>query len=562
MRSSLFARLGSGVKGWMQRSLPQPYQEARELYYLLQGWAQERRQHYPEAKRFEFAVRKLARDMGRYPEKAGLPRCLFFAFEGHPLHIGYHAILAMRLRQLGHPVEIVQCRQSVPFCTTGQYRTAEQPCAWCMKLKDGYFQGTFPSRALPPPGAECRRLMAEAASWSVDECLRFEWNGVPVGRMCKVSLCWYLCKGWLGEEDIAHVRKAVQSALVVADTFDRVLDESRPERVMLFNGALYTAAVATFLCQRRGIVSYSHEMGIGQDCVFFSMTSPGAAHYVDETYPPFRHRPLTPDQLRRLDDVLRARRAGKTMTLMWAEMESEAGKVRRQLGLDDRPIAVLFAHVTWDTTTLIAERVFPSQMSWILETAQWFAAHPEYQLVVRAHPADAVYSGGRTQDVVEELLKKHMSPMPENVKIVESASPISSYTLMDLAAVGLVYASTTGVEMVYAGRQVVVAGRAKYSGYGVALEPSDADEYFRMTGEALAGRCPVTEDQQEQVRRFAYHYFFERMIPFEPIAVNLRTFEPTLKVRSLRALERAKSPGFELICRSISEGKPVVWENK
>ena len=114
------------------------------------------------------------------------------------------------------------------------------------------------------------------------------------------------------------------------------------------------------------------------------------------------------------------------------------------LGLDpDRPTAALFPNLTWDTAALDRDRAFASVADWALQTAVYFADHPELQLVVRSHPAETM----RSEEFVGEVLRRRWPVLPANIRIVESENPLSSYRLLDAIQVGLDYTGTLGIEM-------------------------------------------------------------------------------------------------------------------
>jgi hypothetical protein len=87
--------------------------------------------------------------------------------------------------------------------------------------------------------------------------------------------------------------------------------------------------------------------------------------------------------------------------------------------------------------------VFDSVQDWVLQTAGYFADRPEWQLVVRIHPAEQV----RSEEYIGEILMDRWPDLPENIRIVESRDPLSSYRLLDATQLGLYYTGTLGLEM-------------------------------------------------------------------------------------------------------------------
>src|SRR5262249_15774761 len=67
-----------------------------------------------------------------------------------------------------------------------------------------------------------------------------------------------------------------------------------------------------------------------------------------------------------------------------------ADERRRQLRLDNRPVALLCTNIAHDSAVLGANRTFGSMAEWIVRTVGWFLNRPDWQLVVRCHPAELI----------------------------------------------------------------------------------------------------------------------------------------------------------------------------
>ncbi len=63
-------------------------------------------------------------------------------------------------------------------------------------------------------------------------------------------------------------------------------------------------------------------------------------------------------------------------------------------------------------------------------------------------------------------IRGRYGPLPSNIKLVEGDSPVSSYTLADMAQVVMVYASRIGLEVALRGKRPRLAGDMTYRGKG------------------------------------------------------------------------------------------------
>jgi hypothetical protein len=219
----------------------------------------------------------------------------------------------------------------------------------------------------------------------------------------------------------------------------------------------------------------------------------------------------------------------------WQGLPSQGGEqARKALGLDSRPVVLLAANVIGDSLTLGRQVFSESMTEWLERTVQYFARLPEVQLVVRIHPGERYTKGPSVADVVEHALPER----PEHIRLVAAGDPVNTYDLVEIAALGLVYTTTVGMEMGMSGVPVIVAGRTHYRGKGFTLDPGSWEDYFERIGEALVypERCRLSREQVERAWNYAYRFFFEFPLPFP---WHLLYFWEELEAWSL---ERALSP--------------------
>ena len=237
----------------------------------------------------------------------------------------------------------------------------------------------------------------------------------------------------------------------------------------------------------------------------------------------------------------------------------DTNSVRRNLGLDpDRPLFVLFsssddeiiAHKEW-------QGPFSKQMDWIKRTVNFAERHPELDLVIRVHPntAGKKATGSNFQQSREfEDLQHHLS---RNVRLVMPEDPISSYSLMDLAHLGLVYMSTVGLEMACKGKNVIVAGGGWLYDQPFVKTVHSAGAYEKMLEAFLQdpeqNKCL---DIMRMAYRYAYSVFFRLSIPF-PLVKMPDPHTGKLAYNSLDALLPGKEPNLDRIARVILENERV-----
>jgi cysteine desulfurase len=115
---------------------------------------------------------------------------------------------------------------------------------------------------------------------------------------------------------------------------------------------------------------------------------------------------------------------------------------------------------------------------WITRTAQFFATRSDAQLLIRVHPGERLTHGKSMVDVVREALPQ----LPENMRVIGPLEKVNTYDLMEVAALGLVYTTTTGMEMALRGLPVVACGETHYRQRGVT---------FHCDATQAVGKIPI-----------------------------------------------------------------------
>ena len=130
--------------------------------------------------------------------------------------------------------------------------------------------------------------------------------------------------------------------------------------------------------------------------------------------------------------------------------------------------------------------------------------------MVRIHPAEVMLRNHPTREGMADHVAAHCAALPPNVRIVGASDPISSYVLMDIAAIGLVYASTVGLELAAQGVPVVLAAETHFRGRGFTIDVDDGAAYWTAV-DRLVGAPPdrASRDRtRELARRYAFLFFF------------------------------------------------------
>lgn len=386
----------------------------------------------------------------------------------------------------------------------------------------------------------------------------YEWNGLPLGRFAVPPTRWRLRSHEIGRhpDGEAVLRDFIRGGIRWAGAIESVLDVFRPHVLVMLNGLFMAERVTWAVAQRRGIRCVFFERGRDAGTVFLSHDQSAPRYDITDTWKQVADVPLSETERQRIVGLLDRRARGEQMVeTYWESKQSDEAKIRAQLRVSsNRSLAVLFSNVVWDTAMQDRDTLFSGMFDWITETIRVFQAHPQWDLVVRIHPAETQVLGRESHDRVADWVGDAFDRLPDNVRIILPEEPIDSYVLMRMATVGCVYASTVGLEMAAAGVPVVVAGDAHYSRRGFTLDPTDRAEFRRyITGAMEGAYAGELERNRELALRYAYVFFLRRMYPMTVLTEPAEA-RPIVAYSSLTELRPGASPILDLICDGILHG--------
>ena len=400
-------------------------------------------------------------------------------------------------------------------------------------------------------------LAAILQTLSLDELLRYEQplpdvgGSLPLGKLVLPSLRWRLRLQTLTDDEATRFicREFMLSAWNVARKFSVLLENVKPQAVVLFNGMHFPEATAAWLCRQRGVRVITHESGF----------QPFSGYFVEgdvTTYPiTIPEVDLTPEQNARLDADLQKRLQGDFSMAgiqFWNEMRGLPEElVQKAAGF--KQVVAVFTNVIFDTTQLHANVVFADMFAWLDTLLEVFKAHPETLFVLRAHP-DEARPGKASRESVAMWFEQKAAAL-SNVFFIPPQERISSYELIRLSKFVLTYNSQIGLESMLMGVPALGAAQAPFVDYDTVYFERDREAYLRRLESFLtATQLEVPEEALRRIRRFMYYRYYRFSLPFgEFIESTPPIGYVRLKKFSWRALE--KSPTAQALLDGLLHGK-------
>ncbi|MFN9622332.1 MAG: hypothetical protein ACK587_05795 [Cyanobacteriota bacterium] len=389
----------------------------------------------------------------------------------------------------------------------------------------------------------------------IDELLSFTEDGLPIGKLAKDILVNNFLVASLEMVPNARVllQTHVSNLLRLKVSYSRIIDSIKPDRVISNDSYYGMWAVMEYLCKERSIPFYSY-WPCTKERAAFAYNDASMNLDFREAWPHFSRIDLTPKDKVKINTWLDGDRA---LTIDTTKPSAENLYDERAEFIDHgKPSILLAANVIWDLAALNKQIVFSDMMSWINETIAWFKNHPDFQLVIKPHPAESTPSIPLTRERVEDCVLELESLLPKNVIILKSSTHL---TLNDLIRdynikAFVVHTTTPGYEFAARGYKTITTARAPYRGYGFTFDPVTKQDYFELVLNCLRSterKLPQHQIDlaQKFLKLYQFHYYVNH---------NLFSGFPPQINEALPETARNKNSAFGYIIAKIIAGKPIV----
>ncbi len=508
-------------------------------------------------------ARKVAR---KEPQSKGAPVVFFKASTGIDdlsWNSGFHLLVSWAFRLQGIPVVYFACDAGMSHCVLGTNRDnvqKEPPCRSCVYQSKTLYKNVETFKPSNPQTANVNwfnyqrdeKLFEAITSLTVEEMMRFEWQGIPLGALCLPGLRWVMRVHHLNDDGSTRYlfKEYILSAWNVARKFSKLLDETNPRAVIVFNGQFFPEATARYIAQKRGIRVITHEVGLQPATAYF--TQGEATAYPIAIPESFE---MNAEQNAKLDAYLAKRFQGDfTMAgiKFWVDMKGlDESFLQKAAGF--KQIVPVFTNVIFDTSQPHANTIFEDMFDWLDLVLEEIRVHPETLFVIRAHPDETRVRKASRETVAGWVEARHVTDLP-NVVFVSPQETLSSYELILKSKFVMVYNSTIGLEASIMGAAVLCAGKARFTQYPTVFFPQTIEDVRRKMKEFLgADVIDAPVEFKRNARKFLYYQLFKTSLPFgEFLEPSVRTTQTRLKSFELDML--VKSETVKIIKEGVLNG--------
>jgi hypothetical protein len=494
---------------------------------------------------------------------------------GHLPSMTLESLLGMALKVRHKSVEFLLCDGVLPACMMCEVRwyndskrfVSEGPtdrCPSChgpsegMLATAGFRQRSLGQYLSPEDKAMAQRL---AQTTPADKIALTVEEGVPVGEHAMAGALRFFARGDLNETPDGEcvLRRYFEAALLSFYAFRRLLQENSYKVVVVNHGLYVPQGIFAETAKSRGIRVVTWHPAYRRGCFIFNHGETYHHGLMNEPVGVWENMPWDEKCEEKTRLYLKSRRTGQGDWIRFhSEPEEDLVQIQKITGIDfTRPTIGLLTNVVWDAQLHYRANAFPSMMDWLLKTIRYFQNRPDLQLIVRVHPAEVTGTVPSCQPALAEI-QKAFPRLPLNVRVIPPESRLSTYAAMAACNAVLIYGTKTGVELAATGTPVIVAGEAWVKNKGITQEANSQDHYFQLL-DSLPFPSKLSEKITQRALKYAFHFFFRRMIPLEGIKEKKGWPPFQVAIHALDELMPGRSKGLDVICQGILEGTPFIY---
>lgn len=400
-----------------------------------------------------------------------------------------------------------------------------------------------------------------ATSTAFDDLAALEMDGVKVGEHALAGALRFFARADLrGEPDAEPVlRRYVEAAALTAAAVSRLLGARKFDVAVFHHGIYVPQGLIGEVARRCGVRVVNWNPAYRKNCFIFSHGDTYHHTLMSEPRATWEDLPWDDAREREVMDYLASRWSGAEDWIWFHDTpRDDLAEIEHESGVDfSRPVIGLLTNVMWDAQLHYPANAFADMREWIVETVRWFAERPDLQLLIRIHPAEIRGTVPSRQRVADEIAAA-FPVLPPNVFVLGPESSASTYVAMSQCDTVLIYGTKTGVELTAMGIPVVVAGEAWIRGKGLTRDARDRRDYVAIL-ESLPCGERLDEATTNSARKYAYHFFFRRMIPLGIVAPTGADPVFRIDVDDVAQLGPGQDRGLDCICDGILTGAPFVY---
>ena len=386
----------------------------------------------------------------------------------------------------------------------------------------GYCQtgASLKNPIIPPPCLSCYSFNSE---YFKDQTIKFtkrtkdidvEVENKIIRKIIEPSLNW-LMRNSDNKTTRSKLEKQLFSASLNWLKFLNSIEKSKlPKLIILFNGMSFPESIIKYFMDENNVRVITFESAILENSIIFSEKS---AARLDFT---FNDRRLNDKEKKDINQYLDKRTKGnfnRGGINFWSNITKLDEKQVNRIN-EFEAVVTVFLNVPFDTSQVDISSIFSDMYEWIDEIIEFTKLNSEIYFIFRSHPDEV-----REDKIIYEKTSEYINKKTKgrnNILVVPGTSSLSSYELVNISNLVLVFNSTIAIESFLLRKNVLIAAESHYTQLAQFNMLSSKEEYFRKISELLTTNNFVGNKDYENVLSYFYQLVFESSIDFSCVAIK------------------------------------------
>lgn len=410
---------------------------------------------------------------------------------------------------------------------------------------------------------EENKIWKLVSSVDLEDIRNFIYKEINVGEHAFSSTLRILMKGEIDLKNKYHIKvikKQLLSSIIMVERFSKLIDEINPNKVVGTHGIYLFHGIATDICNQKGYDIFIYQTPYRKNTLLFCKDETYHKALVKEDVSYFSDLKLDEIQNKLLDTYLESKLSGGKDNVMYHPNPIfDIQKIKDQLKIDEsKPVFSLFTNVVWDAQIYHVNNAFKDIFEWLYFTIDYFIDNPNLQLIIRVHPAETK-GGYVTNQPIEVDIRNRYKNIPNNIKIISAESNISSYSILSFSKAALIYGTKMALEIAIRGVPIIISGESFCRNKGFSYDVNSKNDYLNFLND-LENFRPNSKEMILNAKKFAYFYFFQKMIDVKGIdivAANLEKESDYFDIDFLKSSSFANDKNLNIIHEAIMKNKKL-----
>ena len=397
-----------------------------------------------------------------------------------------------------------------------------------------------------------KRHKTEHLDFNVNTIEKLEYKGILIGDLVVASTVrTFLSNGpeWNNPKFINTIIKVLNSVPILVAQYNKILDESKPDKLVMSHGIYVSWGILFRLARKRGIPVDVYGSSYRKNSLRFYHNTPNAPIPAGE-WEKFKSVDLNKIEMKILDSYISSRETHKDDNI---SLFDNNNYIPRHI-LDflsknkDKKIFCLFTNIAWDAFAFSEEKRFESMNEWIKETINYFNTRNDAALIIKAHPAEIYHKTPKKYRVRTFI---NTLKLNNNILLITEKEKIKPFWLYKKINFGLIHISTVGIEMALQNIPVLTSGaNGHYSNKEFTIDPKSKKEYFNKLSQLITNKLVFLPDINA-AKKYMYFRFFREAIDFDVITIDNPSTINSINIDSLEDLKKGKNKNIDIICNGI-----------